>query len=91
MRVLGDSGVDAPTGPAASRAATDAELAAIVAPMERGMKEGAVAVGVLLEYTPAARPWEIFEMFRVAAAYDASVHVHVRSLNERYYFRAAKR
>lgn len=86
MRVMGDSGVDAPTGPAASRAATDAELTAIVAQMERGMKQGAVAVGVLLAYTPAARPWEIFEMFRVAAAYNASVHVHVRSLNERYYF-----
>lgn len=78
MRVMGDAGHDMPVGPAASRAATDAELAAIVTQMDEGLRQGAVAAGVLIEYTPAARPWEIFEMFRVAASHRAPVHVHRR-------------
>ena len=86
MLAMGDSGIKVPTGPAKLRGATDEELAAIIQRMDQGMKEGAVAVGLLLESTPAARPWEIIEIFRVAAAYGASVHVHLRGLPEPYYF-----
>src|ERR1700680_4177494 len=31
-----------------------------------------------VNYTPGATHWEIVEMFRVAAKYGASVHVHLR-------------
>lgn len=86
MRVMGDPGRDAPVGPAASRAATDPELSAIITQMDEGLRQGAVAAGVLIEYTPAARPWEIFAMFKVAASHHASVHVHVRNLREPFYF-----
>jgi hypothetical protein len=41
---------------------------------------------MLIEDTPAATPWEIIEVFRVAASHGAAVHVHVRGLPERYYF-----
>ena len=41
---------------------------------------------MLIEFTPAATPWEIVEVFRVAAKYGATVHVHMRTVPERYYF-----
>ncbi len=86
MRVMGDTGRGTPVGPAASRAATEPELAAIIQRIDDGLKQGAVAVGLLIEETPAARPWEVFEMFRVAARYRAAVHVHVRGMAEPFYF-----
>lgn len=67
-----------PTGPAAHRAATDAEILEMKQILERGLKRGAVAVGFGIQYTPNASRWEILEMFRVAQAYGASCHVHMR-------------
>jgi N-acyl-D-aspartate/D-glutamate deacylase len=46
--------------------------------MERGFREGALAEGMGVNYTAAASHAEIVEMFRVAAKYHASVHVHLR-------------
>lgn len=68
-----------PTGEAARRAATDAEIAEMKQSLERGLKRGAVAVGFGIQYTPNASRWEILEMFRVAAHYGASCHVHMRN------------
>lgn len=67
-----------PTGDAARRAATDAEIADMKQRLEDGLKRGAVAVGFGIQYTPNASRWEILEMFRVAARYGASCHVHMR-------------
>lgn len=67
-----------PTGEAARRAATDAEISVMKQRLEAGLKRGAVAVGFGIQYTPNASRWEILEMFRVAARYDASCHVHMR-------------
>src|SRR6476469_1832528 len=67
-----------PTGEAARRAATDAEIADMKPRIEQGLKRGAVAVGFGIQYTPNASHWEILEMFRVAARYGASCHVHMR-------------
>jgi dihydroorotase len=75
-----------PAGPAASRAATEAELTAIIGQIDRGLKQGALAAGMTIEYTPGARPWEVFEVFKTAAAHGAPVHVHVRALEEPFYF-----
>jgi dihydroorotase len=41
---------------------------------------------LIVAWTPAARPWEILETFRVAAAHRASVHIHLRDLDEPQYF-----
>jgi N-acyl-D-aspartate/D-glutamate deacylase len=67
-----------PTGDAARRAATDAEIEGMKSSLEEGLKRGAVAVGFGIQYTPNASRWEILEMFRVAARYGASCHVHMR-------------
>jgi N-acyl-D-aspartate/D-glutamate deacylase len=67
-----------PTGEAARRAATDAEITEMKQRLEQGLKRGAVAVGFGIQYTPSASRWEILEMFRVAARYGASCHVHMR-------------
>jgi N-acyl-D-aspartate/D-glutamate deacylase len=67
-----------PTGEAARRAATDAEIGEMKQRLEDGLKRGAVAVGFGIQYTPNASRWEILEMFRVAARYGASCHVHMR-------------
>jgi len=68
-----------PTGEAARRAATDAEIADMKQRLEHGLQRGAVAVGFGIQYTPNASHWEILEMFRVAARYGASCHVHMRN------------
>ncbi len=68
-----------PTGEAARRAATDAEISEMKQRLEQGLKQGAVAVGFGIQYTPQASHWEILEMFRVAARYGASCHVHMRN------------
>lgn len=86
MRVMHDPGTSTSIGDAKSRASTDVERAAIVAGVEHGLQRGAIAVGMAIEYTPAARPWEILEVFRAAAVHGATVHVHMRSLAEPYYF-----
>ena len=67
-----------PTGDAAHRSATDAEIADMKQRLEDGLKRGAIAVGFGIQYTPNASRWEILEMFRVAARYGASCHVHMR-------------
>src|ERR1700730_2600508 len=79
MKVMGDpqSGM-LPTGEVAHRAASPEELAKITAAIEKGFRQGALAEGMGVNYTPGATHWEIVEMFKVAAKYDASVHVHLR-------------
>lgn len=67
-----------PTGEAARRAATNAEIAEMKTYLERGLQRGAIAVGFGIQYTPQASREEILEMFRVAARFRASCHVHLR-------------
>src|SRR5437899_11827647 len=78
MKVFHDPGPFLATGEAARRAASEEELATMAALMEEGFKRGAVAEGMGVNYTPAASHAEIVEMFRLAAKYGASVHVHLR-------------
>ncbi|MGC2891227.1 MAG: amidohydrolase family protein [Candidatus Acidiferrum sp.] len=78
MEVMHDPGTFLPTGDAAHREATPEELAEISADMDKGFREGALAEGMGVNYTAAATHWEIVEMFRIAARYHASVHVHLR-------------
>jgi N-acyl-D-aspartate/D-glutamate deacylase len=60
------------------REATPDEIEQMKQLIETGMKQGALAEGMGINYTPGASRWEIVEMFRVAAKYHASVHVHLR-------------
>ena len=79
MAAMHDPAKFLPTGQAAKRAATDAEIDAMKTHLERGLQRGAVAVGFGIQYTPNASHWEILEMFRVAARFGASCHVHMRN------------
>jgi N-acyl-D-aspartate/D-glutamate deacylase len=60
------------------RAATPEELSKMEELMDAGFRQGALAEGMGINYTPGATRWEIVEMFRIAAKYNASVHVHLR-------------
>ncbi len=63
---------------AAHRAATPEEIRQIELAIEAGFRQGALAEGMGINYTPGASHWEIVEMFRMAAKYNAPVHVHLR-------------
>jgi N-acyl-D-aspartate/D-glutamate deacylase len=79
MAAMHDPAEFLPSGQAARRAATDAEITAMKAQLAHGLERGAVAVGFGIQYVPAASHWEILEMFRVAAGFGASCHVHLRN------------
>jgi N-acyl-D-aspartate/D-glutamate deacylase len=78
MKVMKDPADFVPSGPGAHQVATPEQISEMKQLMERGFKEGAVAAGLGPTYTPAATRWEILEMFRVAARFKASCHVHLR-------------
>jgi dihydroorotase len=78
MKVMHDPGSFLPRGDAAHREATSEELLDIERRIEAGLQRGALALGMGIAYTPAATRWEIVEMFRLAAKYKVSVHVHLR-------------
>jgi len=78
MKVMHDPGNFLPTGDAAHREATPQELEEIKNQIHHGLERGALAVGMGINYTAAASHDEIVDVFRVAAAENASVHVHLR-------------
>ena len=80
MAVMHDPSVFWPSGDAAHRIATPAEIEEMKQKLDLGLKRGALGVGVGPEYTFAATNWEIVEVFRVAARHHASCHVHIRAL-----------
>jgi N-acyl-D-aspartate/D-glutamate deacylase len=78
MVVMHDSGKLLPSGYAVYRVATAEELQQIEAGIEKGLKRGAVAVGMGPAYTPGATNLEVLKVFEIAARHGASVHVHIR-------------
>jgi N-acyl-D-aspartate/D-glutamate deacylase len=78
MKVMKDTGSFFPVGDAAHREATSAELQQIDEDIESGLRSGALAVGMGINYTASATHDEIVEVFRLAAKHGASVHVHLR-------------
>jgi N-acyl-D-aspartate/D-glutamate deacylase len=61
---------------------TTGQLAELKRMITHGLKRGAPAVGMGLQYTPGANQWETIELFRIAAQYQASCHVHLRAKGE---------
>ena len=76
--VMNDPGDFLPVADAAFREATPDELRQIKDGIEIGLQKGALAVGFGLDYTRGCSRWEAIEVFRVAAKYGASCHVHLR-------------
>lgn len=63
----------------ANQSADSAQLDSLGAALRRGLDEGALGVGFGINYTPAASPAEIEQMFRVAAERQATAFVHTRA------------
>lgn len=83
MQVLTGSASVIPSGEGATRLASAEELAEIRRRIEQQLGGGAIGVGMGIEYTPGATPWEVLETFRAAARFPgAPVHVHVRGTDE---------
>jgi N-acyl-D-aspartate/D-glutamate deacylase len=80
MKVMHDPGTFLPSGDAAHRAATPEELVKINKEVASGLQRGALAVGMGINYTPAASHGEIVDVFHLAAESGSSVHVHLRHL-----------
>jgi N-acyl-D-aspartate/D-glutamate deacylase len=78
MAALHDPGAFLPTGDAAHRAASPAEITDISRRIERGLEQGAVSIGAGFPYTPAATREELLDVFRIAARHRVPVHVHIR-------------
>jgi dihydroorotase len=83
MRVMKDPGGMLPVADGAYKEASEAEIEEMKALMHRGLRCGALAMGFGLAYTPMASRWEALEMFRVAARYGASCHVHMRGMGHK--------
>jgi N-acyl-D-aspartate/D-glutamate deacylase len=80
MAVMGDPPVFLPpaTAKAATEAGTEAQIEEVKRRLRAGLAQGAVAVGMGIQYTGAASRFEVVEVFREAARARASVHVHMR-------------
>lgn len=78
MKVLGDEGEMLPSGPANGERATLDQINAMRDMLEEGLRDGAVAVGFGLAYTPAATIQEYETMLHVVAVHGTTAHVHVK-------------
>ncbi|PYU50841.1 MAG: D-glutamate deacylase, partial [Acidobacteria bacterium] len=79
MAVMHDPGGLLPSGDAAHRVATTVEREEISGLLEKGLKRGALSLGLGPAYTEAATNQEILDVFRLAAKYHASCHVRIRA------------
>jgi N-acyl-D-aspartate/D-glutamate deacylase len=71
---------DPPSGPATDAPPTAEQLARELAFLSRGLDQGALGIGVGLEYTPGSTRLEIIRMFELAAKRKLPVYVHIRSV-----------
>jgi N-acyl-D-aspartate/D-glutamate deacylase len=56
------------------------EFTLLGATMERGLREGAIGLGVAPQYYPAATREEIFRVYQMAARWGVPLFTHVRSM-----------
>ena len=69
------------SGAATDQPATPEQIARIEERLRSELDAGALAIGMGIQYTPAASRLEVIDMFRVAAHRRVPVYVHLRSLN----------
>ncbi|HJP60704.1 MAG TPA: amidohydrolase family protein, partial [Gemmatimonadaceae bacterium] len=77
MAVMRDSSDWFPTDKGAYSAASPAQIREIGESMERGLSEGAICIGMGIQYTPAATREELLTVFRIAGKSRTPVHVHI--------------
>ena len=78
MAVMKDSGDFLPHDEAARRRAKPAEMDAMLGQLSKGLDEGALGIGLGVNYTLAATREEILSAFRLAAQRKVPVYVHIR-------------
>ena len=83
MKVMNDPGAMLPVADAAYREASPEQIEEMKGLLDLGLRRGALAMGFGLQYTPLASRWEVLEMFRIAARYGASCHVHMRGMGHK--------
>ena len=83
MKVMNDPGAMLPIADAAYSAASPEQVEEMKRLLDLGLRRGALAMGFGLQYTPVATRWEVLEMFRIAARYGASCHVHMRGMGHK--------
>jgi len=66
-------------GDALTRALAAGQLDKLKEAITRGLDRGAAGIGFGLAYSPGATPDELLEMFRLAARYQATGFVHIRT------------
>jgi N-acyl-D-aspartate/D-glutamate deacylase len=59
-------------------AATDAQLSEMLADLEKGLDDGALGIGAIIQHTPGARREEILKLFELASRRAVPVFAHVR-------------
>ena len=72
------------TGPAALEPITPEQQEKLLALLEKGLEQGAAAVGFGIAYTPGMTPDELAASFAVAAKHNAVAHVHMRTDRETF-------
>lgn len=78
MEVMGDSGDFLPADKASYGRASEEDVAKMKMRLEQELKKGAIAMGLGIVYNQGASYWEILEMFRLAARFGVTCHVHMR-------------
>jgi N-acyl-D-aspartate/D-glutamate deacylase len=78
MKAMRDTGTFAPRDAALNRVATLDEQKAIAAAVQKSLEEGALGVGLHLEFAPTLTREEVLGMFYLAARWKRPVFVHVR-------------
>jgi N-acyl-D-aspartate/D-glutamate deacylase len=79
MAVFGDGGALLPIGDGSRGVAGPELIAQMQERLRAGLRQGALGVGMGIQYTPGASRQEVVEVFRVAKEFEAPVFVHVRS------------
>lgn len=69
------------SGAATDQPASPEQIAKMEERLRSELDAGALAIGMGIQYTPAASRLEVIDMFRVAAQRRVPVYTHVRSLN----------
>lgn len=66
------------SGPAAYQEFTDKQIAQLLEVFEQQINDGALGIGLGLEYTPGVGRKEVYRIFQFAAVKDVSIYVHIR-------------
>lgn len=74
-----EDGLVPKSGTATDSSASPEQIETMKARLRHELGDGALALGMGIQYTPGASRWEVMEMFRLATEHNVPVYTHVRS------------